>query len=372
MSRLAPVLGVLLLLLAACGGGGGDGPVTEPMPPPDQDDRILEASTRALIASIDAGIAALEASNACEANQAACEAAQDAADAFDRAGAAADAAEAATTAAEAERAAAVAEQAAMDAEEAVAFARLILTGDPFDPGQSGELPAVPFTLEPGTEIRLSEAVFLVCPSGGSQCHVEELTQDSEGQFQVHLTGVSDRPFYWNSGAGLFTGNLAPYADTTVRIAGSRNRHIVTCAQAAPCVVENLTFFEDRGRIEWFGSANVHVSADETGFFLLGDEEVTYPDGTKVLFSCPNGCGIDRIFIDSQGDYSYHYDDGWESPELEFASSSGRPGGVQIRHPQDIPPPVQTSHYVHLPAVLAKFPVDHWELQDVLGIPNGRT
>ena len=208
----------------------------------------------------------------------------------------------------------------------------------------------------------------MCPSGGSQCHIEELAQNSEGQFQVRLAEVSDKPFYWNSSTGLFTGSsLASYADTTVRIAGSRERHVVTCAQDAPCDVMNLTISEDQGRIKWFGTENVHVSADETGFFLLGDKEVTYPDGTEVVFSCPNGCGIDRIFIDSQGNYAYHYNDRWESPELEFASSSGGTSGGQIRDPQVIPPPVQTSNYANLPAAFAKFPVNHWELQDVLTI-----
>ena len=230
-----------------------------------------------------------------------------------------------------------------------------------------KLPDGPFTLQPGTERQLSAEVFLVCPSRGSPCHIQSVIENEHSEFDVQLASGSDRPFFWNSTIGLFSGNLSPYEHKKIQLVGSSNTHIITCAQSAPCVVSNLHYHEDRdsGIIKWRGSEHVHVSDDETGFFLLGSKTVAYPDGKSVIFSCPNGCGIDRIFINSHGNYAYHYNKTWERPELRFASHQDDSGAGKIWHPQDIPPPVLTSHYAHLPKEFPKFPVDHWELQDTL-------
>ena len=247
------------------------------------------------------------------------------------------------------------------AEDAAAVAAGIAGGMPVDPPVEPEPtppPALSFTLEPGTERKLSEDVFLVCPGGGSPCHIESITDAENGQFLVQLADGSERPFFWDSSAS-FTALLGPYEHARVRLVGSENVHIVTCGQPASCNVSGLGINEQED-FEWSGSDFLHVSQDETGFFLLGERTVTYPDGKQVLFRCPEGCGVDRIYQDGQGKYVWEYDNHWEEPSANFVAAGGGQGEAL---PPEPTPPIQSFRYTGLPAELPKFSVNHFELSD---------
>ena len=187
---------------------------------------------------------------------------------------------------------------------------------------------LPFTLAPGTERQLSSGIFLVCPAGGASCEVESLTQDESGQFSVQLAANSGTPFYWRSSTGIFAGNLGPYDERLIMVVGFPETRRVTCVDSVPCDIGGLRFNED-GRLLLFpDTQHVHVSNDETGFFLRYGESKTVldRDGREVLFTCPDpkGCGVNDFYIskrytDDQGeegvDYAYAFDHRWGEPTV---------------------------------------------------------
>ena len=183
-----------------------------------------------------------------------------------------------------------------------------------------------------------------------------MTEDVDGEFVIELAESSGPAFIWNSGVGLFAATLMGYEEATVRLVGSDRIHRVTCGQAAPCDVNNL-HVNEQGRLAWDESGLLHVSQDETGFFLVGERTVTFPDGTMARFNCPNGCGIDKIFIDANGTYTYASDDAWARPEFEFLDEEESTTGPMPTLPVD------TASFGDLPVQFTKFNVDHWELSD---------
>ena len=175
--------------------------------------------------------------------------------------------------------------------------------------------------------------------------------------------------------GLFAATLTGYEEVTVRLDGSDQIHRVTCGQPTPCEVSDLRI-DAQGLAVWYGTERVHVSSDETGFFLIGERTVTYPDGQMARFSCPNGCGINTIFLDADGDPTFYFDPKWAEPEFEVLDGDGDETGDEDGSGMDdedgdgtgsIPsvptPPVYTTSYTDLPAELTELKIDHWELSD---------
>ena len=375
-----------------------DQPVTptEPVTPglPFDEYELFERLVAwALDSAQSANLSAYDAVVSCFRFEGACGAADDAIDAAERADIAALAARQARSLEEVERAAYDALLAAQDAARAADIARRIAQDQPIGPEPPPREPGdecetdnppqrceptappieAPFVLQPGNERKLSSGVYLVCPHGGSICNVQSVVRDDTGTFEVQLAEPSGKPFYWNSGTGLFSGGLlSPYDHRTARLVGSPEVHVITCAQSLPCEVEGLRFNAEN-IVEWSGTASLHVSADETGFFLLGSKIVTYPDGKQLLFTCPSGCGINRIYKEGPNRYLYHYSESWATPTVILLEEDGR-RGIEVPGQPDPPgqpppgrtPPIQTGHYSGLPAELTKFPVDHWELSDEIG------
>ena len=371
---------ILILLTAAsllggCGGGGGMAREDSDMQPPlttpgDLQQQRQEAAVQDTEeAWIVAEAAARDAEAACVSTNAACTAARDARGAASRAAAALADAQSATTADDAEQAALEAAVAAGDATDAAEVA-IRLAAD-HESMTDSDLTG-PFTLAAGTERQLALDIFLVCPTGGTACEIMSVTEDEDGEFQVALAQSSSQAFFWHSGAGLFAATLMGYEEATVRLVGSDRIHRVTCGQAAPCDVSNL-HVNEQGRLSWDQTGLLHVSRDETGFFLVGERTVTFPDGTIARFNCPNGCGIDKIFIDTDGTYSYVFDDAWAEPEFELLDEDEDGAGEeeetgsgdeQDSTTESTPTlPVDTASFGDLPVQLTRFKVDHWELSD---------
>ena len=369
-------LGVALLLVA-CGGGGRKVHET----PDVQSVAVQRAEDAATVAEA----AARDAQAACGAAAAACAAARDAREAASRADAALQASRAATTAQEAERAAGMAERASDDATTAAQNAARLAQAHAAEPEPT---PVDGFTLEAGTERQLAPGTFLVCPVGGASCEVESVTETEDGGIHVELAATSAGAFLWERDTGLYTSALTGFDHVRVRLPGSNRIHVVTCAQSDPCDVTDL-HFDNQNRIVWTGTAHLHVSQDETGFYLTGERTVTFPDGQRALISCPNGCGIDRLYVEDGDNYGWSFDSRFEEPEVQLLGddegefdggeedSGDEPGtGVEdgdepgtgdedgtASMPSESTPPVHTASYSRLPAQLTDFLPTHWELSD---------
>ena len=315
---------------------------------------------RAIQAAEEAARYATEAQVYCASAIAACDAAGVAADAAGWARDAVGAAQGAINLADAEHYVHLAFEAADAARDAARTAAMLAMKPPSTPPK----PPFPqeFTLQPGTERKLSSESFLVCPFGGSPCHIQSVTTDEDGHFLIELTEGSDKPFYWNSSTSLFTGLLQPYEQRTVRLLGSPNIHVVTCAQAQPCKVDNLRVV-GKNRVAWSSNTNaVHVSYDHTGFFLKGDKIINLPAGGPVHLSCPDGCAIDQILVDDHGEYHWRHNPSWEPPIARVVDDDGNLGKTI---PPRKTPKTRSSEYSKLPEILSKFPINHLELSDIL-------
>ena len=358
-------------LLAGCGGREGMVaeepiiPTSEPLP----DQEYVEAIVRdALDAWIVAESAAQGAEDACNRVAAACTAARDAREAATRAETALAQAQAATTLEEAQRAATRALVAAGDALDAAELAILLAdVHGPTDPH-----PTQAFTLASGTERELAADTFLVCPQGGAACEVVSVTEDANGGLVVELAASSGPAFLWSSGAGLFSALLTGYEQAEVTLVGSDRTHLVTCGQADPCDVSDLRI-DEQGAIVWSGTSRVHVTHNETGFFLVGEQTVTFPDGQAARFTCPTGCGVSSVYLDADRTPTWIWDPAWQAPQVVFLDENGdeiddgteRGTGIGTgpTAPRPRTPPVFTSSYPGLPAELPAIAVDHWEMAD---------
>ena len=138
--------------------------------------------------------------------------------------------------------------------------------------------------------------------------------------------------------------------------GSSRKQFVTCAQDSQCEFENLRATGPNSW-EWYSNDRIHVTDDESGFFLrMGEEKVVQAaDGTRRVYTCSDagGCAVNRLFLLDNTVYPEYNLTYWAAPTETINGSVVK-----------LPPRVQTTSYPDLPAGLPHFSADHFELSDV--------